>query len=101
MRGTRDLIAELEEEARHHWDVVMAISFEASTIFVRANDENRLQTLNFAIQAGGIPVGLIATDNSGSELAMSWWVYPEHQDSEELEGCLSALIEQVRQNLVA
>jgi hypothetical protein len=101
MRSTPDLIAELEEEAKKHWVVVMAIDFESSIAFVRAEDENRLATLNSAIQAGGTPVGLIAADKSEScELAMRIWVYPEHSDSKEFdaEGYLFALIDQIRQN---
>jgi hypothetical protein len=101
MRGTPDLIAELEEEAKNHWIVVMAIDFETSIIFVRAEDENRLAMLNSAVQAGGTPVGLIAADKlSGCELAMSMRVYPEHWDSKELdaEGYLLALIDQIGQS---
>lgn len=93
MRNTPELIAELEDEARDHWLVVMAIGFETSTVFLRPTDENRLAMLNSAIEAGGIPIGLIAADKTESGLVMCSRVYPEHQDADEFdaEGYLHTL----------
>jgi hypothetical protein len=92
MRSTPELIAELEEEARDHWVVVMAIGFETSTVFLRPTDENRLAMLNSAIQAGGIPIGLIAADKTESGLAMCVRPYPEHEDEDfDAEGYLHTL----------
>jgi hypothetical protein len=101
MRSTLDLIAELEEEAKSHWYVAMVVGFETSTIFIQAKDENRLEMLNSAIQAGGIPVGLITTDKSGTGLTISAHCYPEHQDSEEFDAksYLTTLAEQVAGSL--
>jgi hypothetical protein len=50
--------------------VAIVIGFESSTIFVQAKDEDRLVMLNSAMQAGGIPVGLIAADKTGNELTI-------------------------------
>jgi hypothetical protein len=101
MRSTPDLIAELEDEAREHWHVVMAIGFETSTVFVRAKDENRIAMLNSAIQAGGTPVGLIAADKTERGLVTQVWAYPEHEDSQEFDaiGYLHALTLQVKESL--
>jgi len=101
MRTTPDLIAELEQEAKEHWFVTMVIGFENSTIFVQAKDANRLATLNSAMQADGIPVGLIAADKDGDELVLRVRVYPEHQEWEGAEGFLTALITQVRDSLLS
>jgi hypothetical protein len=101
MRSTPELIAELEQEAKNHWYVAMVVGFENSTIFVQAEDKDRLAMLNSAIQAGGIPVGLIATDKSGTGLAISVRCYPEYQNSEEFdaENYLTSLAEQVAGSL--
>jgi hypothetical protein len=95
MRSTPDLIAELDEEAKNHWIVVMAVDLETSITFVQAKDENRLAMLNSAIQEGGTPVGLIVADKSGCDVAMSMRVYPEHWNSKKIdaEGYLFALID--------
>jgi hypothetical protein len=102
MRSTPELIHELEDEAKNHWYVAMVVGFESSTIFVQAKDENRLATLNSAMQAGGIPVGLIAADKTGNELTILARVYPEHQDSEEFdaEAYLIPLTNQIRDVIV-
>jgi hypothetical protein len=95
MRSTPDLIAELDEEAKNHWIVVMVVDLETSITFVQAKDENRLAMLNSAIQEGGTPVGLIVADESGLDVAMSMRVYPEHWNSKKFdaEGYLFALID--------
>jgi hypothetical protein len=59
MRNTPELIAELENEAREHWNAAIVVGLEDSTVYVLPQDENPLAMLNAAIQAGGIPVGLI------------------------------------------
>jgi hypothetical protein len=103
MRTTPDLIAELEEEAKKHWYVAMAVGFETSTIFVQAEDENRLALLNSAIHEGGIPIGLIAADKTGNQLALRVRCFSEHQNSEEFDaqGYLLALTHQIRENLLS
>jgi hypothetical protein len=103
MRSTTDLIVELEEESKKHWVVVMAVGFEDSTIFVSPVHKDRLALLNFAIQEGGIPVGMIAADKFGNRLEMRTTVYPEHQDSAEFdaEGYLSDLTHHIGKALAA
>jgi hypothetical protein len=101
MRNTPELIHELEDEAKNHWYVAMIVGFESSTISVQAKDENRLATLNSAMQAGGIPIGLIAVDRTESELTILARVYPEHQDSEVFaEAYLIPLANQIRDLIV-
>jgi hypothetical protein len=103
MTMAEQLIAELDNDAAKHWYVAMAVGFETSTIFVHAEDENRLALLNSAIQAGGIPVGLIAADKIENQLALRVRCFSEHQDSEEFdaEGYLLALTHQIRENLLS
>jgi hypothetical protein len=58
-RTTLELIEELEAETPKFTHVLLAVGFEHTTIFVRADDPNRLNTLNDAVSAGGEPVGFI------------------------------------------
>jgi hypothetical protein len=103
MRTTSELIAELEDEAKNHWVVMMIVGFKTSTIFVRSGDENRLALLNSSMRAGGIPVGLIAADKTGNELTILTRVYPEHQEAarDRAEGFLGTLTDRVRESLLS
>jgi hypothetical protein len=85
MRSTPELIAELEEESSKHWYVTMAVAFENSTVFVKANDGDSLRSLNDAINAGGMPVGLIAVDQDQASRTAQiiTRIYPENSDVEE------------------
>ena len=57
MRTTKDLIMELEENAKGYAVAALVIGFESTTIFVMADDPNRFQLLNETIALGGEPVG--------------------------------------------
>lgn len=69
MRTTKDLIEELEAEKGKFFVVALAVGFERTTTFVFANEENRLEKLNAAVQVGGEPVGLIGLMNEGGNRA--------------------------------
>jgi hypothetical protein len=103
MRSTKDLIAELEDEAKNHWVVMLVVGFETSTIFVRSGDEDRHTLLNSSVRAGGIPIGLIAVDKTGNELTILTRVYSEHQEAarDRAEGFLGALTDRVRESLLS
>jgi homoaconitase/3-isopropylmalate dehydratase large subunit len=103
IRSALDLIVELEEEAKSHWHVSMVAGFEDSTIFIHANDENRLALLNSAIEVGGVPVGLIAVDQSESDPVLRVRAYFEHQELEEFdaEPYLLAPTDHIRQSLLS
>jgi hypothetical protein len=58
-RTTVELIEELDTEAPKFTHILLAVGFEHTTVFVRADDPNRLNALNDAVSAGGEPVGLI------------------------------------------
>ena len=70
MRTTPELIQELEEEAKNFTMAAIAVGFESTTVFVFANDPNRLEKLNDAIRAGGEPVGLLAFNLFEGQLAV-------------------------------
>lgn len=57
MRTTEDLIMELEENAKGYAVAALVIGFESTTVFVMADDPNRLRLLNEAVALGGEPVG--------------------------------------------
>jgi len=101
-RSTADLIRELEEESRKHLFAAIAVSFEDTTIWVLPHDPDRLKVLNEAVSVGGIPIGLIAADQSDRELTVMRRVYPEHvhkqqEASEYLDRLTEEVAELIRQ----
>jgi hypothetical protein len=101
MRSTKDLIAELEEEAKQHFTCQLVIAFANTSILLRADDPDRLQMLNDAIQEGGIPIGLIAADKDESSLTVKTRAYAEHtgEAAERAALCLDELAEGVKRSL--
>jgi hypothetical protein len=59
MRTTKDLIRELQDEADGAAFTALIVGLENTTLFVYANDEDPLSTLNRMIERGGEPVGLM------------------------------------------
>jgi hypothetical protein len=69
MRSTRDLIKELEQEAREHSSaklVALVVGFEHTSSFVLATDVNKLEMLNEFIKQGGEPFGFIRITPEGN-----------------------------------
>ena len=97
MRGTDELIAELEAEAKQHWGVYLAIGFENTSIFITASEADKHRLLNEAIQLGGIPVGMIYADCDGEYLVLKSRVYPEHAEAKaEARAFLTKVCEEIR-----
>src|SRR5262245_62055990 len=65
MRTTKDLIRELHDEADGAAFTALIIGFENTTLFVYANDEDPLSSLNRMIERGGEPVGLMRFSKTG------------------------------------
>lgn len=87
MRAIKELITELEENAKGHNSTALIIGFESSTIFVKADDPNRLQLLEQAIAFGGEPVGWYRL--KAGELEMG--VLQDYSDEEWVHEYLKAL----------
>jgi hypothetical protein len=81
-RTTVELIEELDAEAPKFTHVLLAVGFEHATIFVRADDPNRLKALNDAVSAGGKPVGLIGLMIGGGHASFSRRALQEYAEEE-------------------
>ena len=69
-RTTVDLIEELDHEAGNFTRAALAVGFEHTTIYVFATDDERLDKLNRAVEAGGEPIGLVGWDMHHSLLTV-------------------------------
>jgi hypothetical protein len=87
MRTTEDLIMELEENAKGYAAAALVIGFESTTIFVMANDPNRLQLLNEAVALGGGPVCWYRGDIGRLEMGP----LPEYEHKDWVNDYLNAL----------
>jgi hypothetical protein len=81
-RTTAELIEELDAEATKFTHVLLAVGFEHTTIFVRADDPNRLNALNDAVSAGGEPVGLIGVSIADGRASFSRRALQEYAHEE-------------------
>lgn len=93
MRSTVELIAELDQETSEHSVVALVVGFENSSIMIFTKQADRLQVLNDAIEQGGHPLGLVASDLKDGVVTFLHRVYPEHsgEDAELAESVLSRL----------
>jgi hypothetical protein len=99
MRSTVDLIKELETESAQHFCCILPVAFENTSIMIRANDEDRLQMLNDAMQQGGIPIGLIVADNGDEGVLFTARIFPEHLEhgpNEQAQEYMTKMMETVR-----
>jgi|HubBroStandDraft_2_1064218.scaffolds.fasta_scaffold315014_2 hypothetical protein len=103
MRSTVDLIKELETESAQHFCCILPVAFENTSIMVRANDDDRLQMLNDAMQQGGIPIGMIVADKAeGGVLQLKARIFPEHLEhgpNEQAQEFMMKMMEGVRETL--
>jgi hypothetical protein len=92
MRTTRDLIMELEENAKGYAVAALVIAFENTTVYVMAGDPNGLQLLNEAVTLGGVPVGWYRGKPGRSEMGL----LPEYGDEEWAYEYLKALRDHIK-----
>jgi hypothetical protein len=98
-RTTVDLIEELETEAPKFTHVLLAVGFEHATIFIRADDPNRLNALNDAVSAGGEPVGLICLKVGDGHASFSRRALQEYAEEEWVVHYLDNLIGKAAEEL--
>jgi hypothetical protein len=92
-RTTKDLIDEMVAEAeKFNFGVLLAVGFEASTVFIRNDDDERLNKLNEAVGAGGEPVGLIGITRDGDSLTVFSRLLAEHAGEEWATTYMEALL---------
>jgi hypothetical protein len=91
-RSTVELIQELDAEAPKFTHVLLVVGFEQTTIFVRADDPNRLKALNEAVLAGGEPVGFIGLNVGNGHALFSRRTLKEFVTEEWADRYLRALI---------
>jgi hypothetical protein len=92
-RTTVDLIEELDREAPRFNELLLAVGFENTTIFVCASDANRLQTLNAAVAVGGEPVGFVGFTIAGSRVCFYRRPLEEFAEEDWVKAWLQGLIE--------
>jgi hypothetical protein len=98
-RTTVKLIEELDAEAPKFTHVLLAVGFDHTTVFVRADDPNRLNALNDAVSAGGKPVGLIGLMIGGGHASFSRRALREYAEEEWAISYLDNLIGQAAEEL--
>jgi hypothetical protein len=83
MRSTKDLVDELHDSAPKASQVCIVVGFEKNCEMVWSTDPEPLQKLNRLVEAGGIPLGLIAMkmDEPG-HMSFFYDVYEEHRVNE-------------------
>jgi hypothetical protein len=82
-RTTKDLIAEMDTEAqKFNFGVLLAVGFEASSVFIQSDDDERHTKLNEAVYAGGEPIGLIGINRDGDGLTVFSKLLTEHAGDE-------------------
>jgi|HubBroStandDraft_6_1064221.scaffolds.fasta_scaffold886418_1 hypothetical protein len=91
-RTTVELIEELDAEAPKFTHVLLAVGFEHTTIFVRADDPNRLSALNDAVSAGGKPAGFIGLKVRDGHASFSRRALREYAEEEWVVHYLDNLI---------
>jgi hypothetical protein len=86
-RNATKLIAELEEESKRHpfTALVVLIPRNSTATFVEADDPQRRQLLDLALDGGAVPAGLVfASDRDGGTETLSWNYHEEGCDRYEL-----------------
>jgi hypothetical protein len=102
MRTTRELINELGQEALLFTGIALVVGFEdnAKFVFYQEDEDACLKELNFLINKGGEPIGMVAYTQEHRNLKVTCRLLQEYQTEEWAKDYLKNLAASFQESLL-